>query len=430
MKSFLGMKSLMLLLTACAIGCLGVLAYQYLDGAFSTAAAYGYRVEEGVSLSGCLVRRERVLEDGGGELMRLQREEGERVGAGGTVATVYADQASLDRQSEIAALENRVEQLRYAQEASASTEVSLKLDSQIEQAILDYRRELAEEQLADAEEHGSTLRALVLKRDYTFSGDLSAQMEEVQAELQALRAQAAGSVRRITAPVSGLYSAVVDGYENVLTPESLEGLTPSSLAALRPDETVSSNVGKLVLGDAWYYAAALPVEEARRLEEVSSSKRKAGDSLVLRFSKTVERDLPVTVERIGAEENGKAVVIFRGETYLNQLTVLRQQSALAVTGSVEGVRVPTEALRLVAGTETDGDGAERQVQRTGVYCIVGAEARFKPVDVLYTGEGFVLVRSSVKEGQEKLRLRPGDEVIVSGKDLFDGKVVRSETDSE
>mgnify|MGYP000069129290 CR=1 FL=1 len=48
--------------------------------------------------------------------------------------------------------------------------------------------------------------------------------------------------------------------QTVLTPESLDTLTPSALSALTADSAVSSNVGKLITSDRWYYAAALPDE--------------------------------------------------------------------------------------------------------------------------------------------------------------------------
>ena len=68
------------------------------------------------------------------DLMQLRRSEGERVSSGGAVATVYADQASLDRQNEIETLNNRIDQLEYAQESMLGAEVTLKLDSQIVQS--------------------------------------------------------------------------------------------------------------------------------------------------------------------------------------------------------------------------------------------------------------------------------------------------------
>lgn len=421
----LGTKLLMLAVTLGLLAYFGVQGYLYFSNPLSTTLAYNYQVEEGTSLSGYVVRSEQVLPDDTSGLLRLQRSEGERVSNGGTVATVYADQASLYIQSEIDALTTRIEQLEYAQEAALSSEVSLKLDTQIMQSILDYRSSLAADRLVKAEESGGKLRSLVLKRDYTYSEteDLSGQITELKTQLKSMRAQAAGSVRRITAPVAGLYSAVVDGYETVLTPESLEGMTPSLLSGVRADTAVQSSVGKLVLGDVWYYAAVMSAGEAEKLQEAEAVLKKAGGSLTLRFTKSVERDLPVSLVSIGPEENGRSVAVFQGKTYLPQLTLLRQQSAQVISSTVEGIRLPKESVRIVTRTVENEDGTTTQTQTTGVYCVVGMEARFKPVEVVYTGDSFVLVRANHPADKETLRLRPGDEVIIAGKDLYDGKVL-------
>ena len=420
----LGMKILMAAVTLGLLAYFGLQGYLYFSDPLTTTLAYTYQVEESVSLSGYVVRQEQVLEDDGGGLLRLRREEGERVSRGGAVASVYADQSSLDRQAEISTLESRVEQLQYAQDAAGSSEVSMKLDAQILQNILEYRQCLTADRMAKAETYGSQLRALVLKRDYTYSEneDLSGQIEALQAQIKELKTQAAGSVRTVTAPVSGLYSAVVDGYETVLTPESLSDMTPSQLSAVRADSTVSYGVGKLILGDSWYYAASMSAADAEELQEASDALKKAGKSLTLRFAKSVERDLPVTVSRIGPEENGRCVVVFEGKTYLSRLTLLRQQSAQVVWDSTEGIRVPKEALRMEKVT-VNSEGQRVTEEATGVYCVVGMEARFKPVEVVYNGSSFLLVRSAAPEDRENLRLRPGDEVIITANGLYDGKVV-------
>ena len=195
--------------------------------------------------------------------------------------------------------------MQYAEEAALGAEVSLRLDAQILQTIRDYRGALAADRLDTAEDCGAELRSLVMKRDYTYSDteDLSAQMAELQSQLSSLRAQAGSSVRQITAPQAGLYSAVVDGYENILTPESLETLTPRTLAALEPDESLRSNrVGKLVLGDTWYYVTALEESEAQTLQE--------SGRLKLRFAKGVGRDLSVKLTYISEAEGGRVVAVF------------------------------------------------------------------------------------------------------------------------
>lgn len=416
-NSSFGTKCLLLAVTLGVLAYFGIQGLQYLGDPLTTTLAYNYQVEEGMDLSGYVVRREQVLADEASGLLRLQRSEGEKVGAGGTVALVYADQASLDRQREIDELSGRIEQLQFAQEASLGSEVSLKLDAQIMRSLLDYRAELAAGRLDNAEEHETELKSLVLKRDYTYSDteDLSGQIAELQSQLKELKAQTASSVRAVKAPVSGVYSAVVDGYETVLTPGLLADMTPSQLNAVQADETLTSQTGKLILGDSWYYAVTMSADQAKAL-------RDSGGTMTLRFAKGVEQDQTVTLYAVGPEEQGRVVVTFRGEYNMAQVTLLRRQSAQLIWRTVAGIRVPNEALR-AANTKVDQEGNRTTVESLGVYCVVGMEARFKPVEVLYSGDGFVLVRSTAASDQESLRLRPGDEIIISAKDLYDGKVV-------
>ena len=416
-NSSFGTKCLLLAVTLGVLAYFGIQGLQYLGDPLTTTLAYNYQVEEGMDLSGYVVRREQVLADETSGLLRLQRSEGEKVGAGGTVALVYADQASLDRQREIDELSGRIEQLQFAQEASLGSEVSLKLDAQIMRSLLDYRAELAAGRLDNAEEHETELKSLVLKRDYTYSDTevLSGQIAELQSQLKELKAQAASSVRAVKAPVSGVYSAVVDGYETVLTPGLLADMTPSQLNAVQADETLTSQTGKLILGDSWYYAVTMSADQAKAL-------RDSGGTMTLRFAKGVEQDQTVTLYAVGPEEQGRVVVTFRGEYNMAQVTLLRRQSAQLIWRTVAGIRVPNEALR-AANTKVDQEGNRTTAEGLGVYCVVGMEARFKPVEVVYSGDGFVLVRSTAASDQESLRLRPGDEIIISAKDLYDGKVV-------
>ena len=202
----------------------------------------------------------------------------------------------------------------------------------------------------------------------------------------------------------------------------MEQLTPGQISALEPDESgLPNNVGKLVLGDTWYYVAVVEESEAQTLEE--------SGTLKLRFAKGVSQDLSVELIHVSEAENSRVAVVFRGDTYLSGLTLLRQQSAEVIRQTYTGIRVPKEAVRVRERTVTDEDGTESTVNETGVYCIVGMEARFKPVDVLYSGEDFALVRSTldtaeeVTKSQEEIRLRAGDEVIITAYELYDGKIM-------
>ena len=55
--------------------------------------------------------------------------------------------------------------------------------------------------------------------------DIQSERDALEAERAALEQQLSGQTTELTAPISGYYSEVVDGYENVLTRAALENLT-------------------------------------------------------------------------------------------------------------------------------------------------------------------------------------------------------------
>ena len=207
--------------------------------------------------------------------------------------------------------------------------------------------------------------------------------------------------------MSGTYSAVADGYESVLTPEVLETMTPSQLSSAAP-QSVSTTVGKLIQGSAWYFAANVNEKDAASLKENSR--------LTLRMASGVGFDLPVTLTRISAAENGKCLIVLKSTRYLSYMTLLREQNAELIISAYDGLRVPKNALRV------DENGV------SGVYCLVGRVAYFKPVSIVYQGSDYCLVEpgtiEAATESQKSLyTLRPNDEVIVSAGELYNGKVV-------
>lgn len=397
------MKLLMTAVCLAVLAYFGLQVFRYFHDPLTTAVAYDYQVEESVPAAGWVVRDEEVLAGESDGLLRLSRSEGERVSENGEIARVYADQASLDSQQQVDALETQLSQLRYAQEAAAGAEATLKLDNSIAQSILSLRACVAADRLDAADSDVAELRALVLKRDYTYAGDddLDARIDDAEKELKTLRAQAASSTRTVRAPEAGIYSAVVDGYENVLTPAFLETVTPAALSAVEPETGTDTGLGKLILGDTWYYAATLSEADAETV--------RSGGSVTLRFTKGDGRELTMKTESVSKAESGRVAVVLSCREYLPELTLLRRQSADLIEDRVSGLRVPSLAIRV------NDDGV------TGLYCVVGATARFKPVTVVYDGDGFALVRAASADAAAILRA--GDEVILTAHDLFDGKVV-------
>ena len=143
--------------------------------------------------------------------------------------------------------------------------------------------------------------------------------------------------------------------------------------------------------------------------------------MTLRFANGFSQDIPVEIVQINFSEDGQAVVIVSADRYLEQTTLLRRQTAELIFNSHTGLRVPKSALRIVTETQTDQEtGETTQTNTTGVYVLVAGRLEFKPVEILAEGSDFYVVQPP-EEGSRALR--SGDEIVVYGTDLYEGKLL-------
>lgn len=416
-------KAIMLVLAAAVAVYLLASAWDSLNNPLATVISYRYASVDTVETTGFLVRQEVLIPSSGGTVERLP-DEGERVARGQTVAMLYQNAAALARRQTIRQLELELDQLRYSLRRDDASRDSARLSQEVLESMAELRAATAAKQLTGLEKQAMSLRSLVYQREYTYgeagsTETLEAAIQAREADLAALSAQSAADTVRVTAAQSGIFSGVVDGYEALLTPEGLSALTPSGLDALvrQGGQTDESAVGKLITDATWYFACALPEADAGRLYE--------GFRLPVRFSRDWSGEVEMTVESLGEPEHGRVAVVLSSNRFLSETTLLRRQTVELVFDTVEGIRIPKRAVRVESRTAVDSEtGAETARQVTGVYVLVGAQAEFKPVTVLAEEEDYCLVRAETPEDGVRKTLRAGDEVIVTARDLFDGKVVQ------
>jgi putative membrane fusion protein len=401
------MKSSRLLKIAAAALLVGVLVYfvfqiyNYFHDPFSTTLTYAYTVETAVGAEGYIVRDEETLPASGGAL-RILRSEGDKVGFGQTLAMSYASQSDLATVDQLNTLSLQLQQQQFALSTYLDADAALKLDSTITASLTSLQTSLQAQDYSTAEEDAATLKGQILKRDYSAESqeEIEAQIQTTQSQIDTLNASLSGATA-ITANRPGTYSAVCDGYESVLKPDALSTLTPSALRSLAATGD-KGGVGKMIYGSTWYYAAEIDSKDASQFAP--------GDTSTLRFSKGLDQELTVSVVSVSAEESGRCVVVFSCNKYLSQTTFLRRVSGELVLKTYQGLRLPSSAVRV------DETG------QSGVYCVVGVTARFKPVELVYQGSDFCLVRAAAKASTTTLR--PGDEVIVTAGQLVDGQVIK------
>ena len=195
----------------------------------------------------------------------------------------------------------------------------------------------------------------------------------------------------------------MDGYEQVLTPANMSSLTVSQIQEILKQGNTNAEqnyVGKVLNDFEWYFAVVVDAKDLVKFRE--------GASLTVNFPFAGVSDIPFTVYSM-KQEGEQGIVILHCDYVTAGLTGLRGQTAQLNFSTYSGLLVNSKAVRFENGIQ-------------GVYIKQGSQIKFRRLDVLYEGDGFVISRVNETDGEF---LQSHDEVVVEGRDLYDGKPIGS-----
>ena len=386
-----------------------------------TTTAYSYSVDIGTEASALLVRDEQVISTTG-QYVDILLDEGEKVSKGGQIALIHASQDSLETRQTIQSLEAEIQQLEYSLSTGTQATNSSKLDEEVISSMVAIRSLAASGDLSTLEDSALHLRTMVFQRDYSYGNtEAAAQIKQLisdkQKQLDSLNASLSQVSQTITSPASGCFSGEVDGFESLIPPSMLSSLTMQQLNELLHKEVADppAALGKVVTNNTWYLATLIDQPSVEGLLE--------GKTYKISFSDDYYGMISMNLERL-VMENDQTMAIFSTNTNLSDTTLLRQQTVDIIAQQVEGIRIPRQALRVNTETVTDNEGNQSQVNSYGVYTVVGTQAEWQEVKVVYSDDDSFYLVQPVDETASS-RLRAGDEVILNTTNITDGMVVRS-----
>lgn len=386
---------------------IGMQIWRHFYNPVETVTAVRGEVEESLLLDGTIVREEHVLQAGGTGALEISAAEGERVGRGDLVASIYADDEAIRVNRNVAELDARIKKLQSV----ASQGTSLVDIETVDRAIVETMGSLLSYAEQDRVEHGTgaaeSLKTRILSREYIHRDktDVQETIKRLQGERAELAKQIETARKRISADVAGFFSREVDGYESILMRSQLESMTPESYREI--NETVSATpqddnvIGKIVTDYVWSYVAVVSNEDAEKFRE--------GRRVTLKFEDISYPSVPATVKQITTDTDGNALVVIDCSVHIADFTLPRKLRAEVVLRTYSGLRIPREALRV------------NEEEQTGVYCQIDAQVKFKPVETIYETDSYYLVAYDSTNTKGLLLY---DEVVVSAKGLEDRKIIK------
>lgn len=371
-----------------------------------TTQAVLFSAAESLHTEGFVVRQETVL-PADYEIILPTKDEGEKVARGAQVALSLRSARAQERQSRILTLKAQLEQLTLAVQYQSQLTDNAAVTAKIDEAAADLAAYVASGRLDAAGVTAQSLKSLVLRQELGTDDTeaLQEQIASLERELSQLQSSAEGESVSVTVDRSGYYSQVTDGYETVLTPETVENMSIDRFQTLwdskeGPDRPGRS-AGRLIESSQWYYVTAA--------DRTSLEGLHMGETLLVQMRGDAPQELEMTVSRLELSGEDRGLLVLSCDRRLGDVSALRRLEATVVLHSYSGVRVPKEA---VCYSEED--------QSAGVYILENGKAMWKNVSLIYdVGDAYIarLDQTSTEN------LWPGDLILPETRGLYDGKVV-------
>ncbi len=368
-----------------------------------TETATYYTANDGFKITGYIIRGESYVTSDSGGVLHFVTADGIRVAKNGTIANIYSNEdASItvsqieDIRSQIADIEDI---LSYNDVEAANLEL---INSKISESLRDMLFTGAAGNYDEIQAVSEELLSASNRKQAALgvTTGLSERLSALKTELSGLQADLPAAAGKVKAKKSGYFVSKTDGYEKVLTTKDLSEITPEFLSDMKPKKVAENVVGKIVSDYEWYVAATVPLND--------SLKYKEGQELKLLTNVKSSPSLSATVEKINiSETETDAVIIFKCSDMNSSLATMRSGNMTVVTKEYSGLRISKKALRVVNSVK-------------GVYVQNGMQVNFVPVNIIYRNESYIICEKQNEQGDY---LKLYDNVVVKGRNLYDGKIV-------
>ena len=371
-----------------------------------------------VILEGVIFRAEELVSTINQGDMRPYFSNGERVSVDSVVAAVYTKSGNFEANKKIAELEEKLDIMKRSNVKGFVSIVDIeKVNAEIEKLYTSIMLALSK---------GDNLKAQAIEKELLvclnqlkiYKGevdDYNDEIAKIEAELDALYDSFEGEKEYIWANNGGYVYYSCDGYEQMLTPNTFESLTINGLADILKQVKDKPMIDtdyrcKFVYGNEWKMSTLCDNATVQLLE--------VGKQYGVTIFDIKERNITMTLEKIGESNGESTLLVFSCLTMPEGFDYTRYQSFKLDISTIEGYRVPMEALQRVVDKET---GEEK----IGVYILNASIVYFRRVEIIAQSNGYYIAAKLDKSKENYAEyLNLNDLIILDTDGMYDGKTLK------
>ncbi|MBE6626682.1 MAG: hypothetical protein E7628_05840 [Ruminococcaceae bacterium] len=337
---------------------------------------------------------------------------GGRIAVGSRIVDVYSE-SSADIELRLSEIDEQIALLTKSKAENRSVQSAVGIESEIYDTVTSIRKHAEKGNYADALSLRVALLVDIKKKDILTGviTDYDAQISQLQNEKSQLRSTLGRCLETVFAGESGYYFSEYDGYGNVFDPDKLDEMTYdefTDMLGAEPFYSLRLSIGTLVHSYTWYVICPMSRSEANNFE--------VGKSYFVDFSYS-DATLSMKVERvINDTTRENSIVVYSSEKMPLNFDYTRMQPVSISVKDYTGFKIPVSAVRVIDGYQ-------------GVYVKDEVTIEFRRINVIYEDGGYVICTGdpdTTDEGEEEKFswIKQNDIVVVSGTELYSGKVVR------
>lgn len=371
-----------------------------------TEPAELYTFEDSLQVKGIYVRDERNVNYNGTGIISYVYADGEKLAKNSVIAKIYSSRNDLSAQLQIDELNRQIEVLHDAENLIGSDSSQLEaFSNQIYENHTRMVQYINDGNYSAAADMKNAYLNLQSKRQIVNGtvSDYSAKITELENRITALSAQITSQPSDLTLQETGYFVSSVDGYETVLTYDSISNLTEERIEEIIRNPNISNGsssvIGKIVSDYKWKMVCIIPANAALNLYEDAVLNVRIGNGTTIETA---------TVESVKETSSGNKILVLDFDIFNQSLVNSRTSQLRIMFDEYSGMRIPSSSVHF------DEEG------NMGVYIKIGVNIYFRKIDLIRTEGDYTLVRDTTdKEGYLSLY----DSVITEGTDLYDGKIV-------
>lgn len=360
-------------------------------------------IERTFDFKGFVLRDETAISSQSGGTSISLAVDGTRVAKGDCIAISCANNDDASVYTRLKAAKEEYNRLVTLNNQNGVNELSSeKLNDEIQTAYGDILNKIFQNDFSTVSKSVEEFNNKSATRQIMSEGsiDLSDAITTLKEEIDSLESKNV-KYTEVEAPASGYYINNLDGYETTLNYAEADKLTIEQIekaVEAEPSEAASAS-GKLVSSYLWYLAGVVDTKHTKSFP--------VGKNIIVNFPDEGLEKVSMKVESAEAV-NGKLKVILSSTLMNETLANMRIENVEIVEQSYSGYKIPSNAIRF------------NKENNSGVYVLRGKIISFIEVEILYSQEEYVIVSAS-RTGGRGLKLY--DDVVIKGRDVYDGKVI-------